>query len=121
VQEHDLSKGLRLILSECIVRLSEAVIAIAVHIVSGWYESEKFLATVRLFAAAADVIGREELTVEVTTTGELRAELMSLGGITVQNVISRCSLLVDGARASHDEIVLSPSSQVDVLPPFAGG
>lgn len=79
------------------------------------------MATVRLFAAAADVIGREELTIEATTTGDLRAELMSLGGLTVQNVISRCSLLVDGARASHGGIVLNSSSQVDVLPPFAGG
>lgn len=79
------------------------------------------MATIRLFAAAADVLGREELTIEATTTGELRAELMNLGGITVRNVISRCSLLVDGARASHDEIVLNSTSQVDVLPPFAGG
>lgn len=79
------------------------------------------MATVRLFAAAADVIGSEELTLEATTTGELRAGLMSLGGITVQNVISRCSLLIDGVRATNDEISLNPNSQVDVLPPFAGG
>lgn len=79
------------------------------------------MAYVRLFAAAADVIGLEELIIEATTAGELRAKLMSLGGITVHNVITRCSLLIDGARAAPDETPLHSDSEVDVLPPFAGG
>lgn len=79
------------------------------------------MAHVRLFAAAAEVLGTDALTIEVSTTGELRQKLKDSGGITVRNIIDRCSLLVDGAKAEDDTTELNSDSRVDVLPPFAGG
>lgn len=79
------------------------------------------MAKVRLFAAAAEVIGATEVTIEADSVGELRDKLIGEGGVTVQNVITRCSLLLNGARAESDATPLHADTQVDVLPPFAGG
>lgn len=74
--------------------------------------------TVRLFAAAADVIGTKSLTMHADTVAEVLAELSDAQ--TTTQVISRCSVLVDGARATP-ETQLADGATVDVLPPFAGG
>lgn len=79
------------------------------------------MARVRLFAAAAEVIGADELAIQADSVGELRDKLIGEGGLTVQNVITRCSLLLNGARAESDETPVHTDTQVDVLPPFAGG
>lgn len=79
------------------------------------------MARVRLFAAAAEVIGADELAIEADSVGELREKLIGEGGLTVQNVIRRCSLLLNGVRAESDETPVHADTQVDVLPPFAGG
>lgn len=73
---------------------------------------------VRLFAAAADVVGTKELTVQADTVADVIAHLSDAH--TTSQVISRCSFLVDGARATP-ETALSSGATVDVLPPFAGG
>lgn len=79
------------------------------------------MAYVRLFAAAAEVLGTDALTIEASNTGELRQKLKDSSGITVRNIIDQCSLLVDGSIADDDTTGLNLDSRVDVLPPFAGG
>ena len=74
--------------------------------------------TVRLFAAAADVVGTKQLNLDATTGADSVTQLSDAQ--TTANVISRCSFLVDGARAT-EETTLAPGATVDVLPPFAGG
>lgn len=74
--------------------------------------------TVRLFAAAADVVGTKQLTLKADRVADIVAHLSDVQ--TTTQVISRCSFLVDGARATP-ETALQPGATVDVLPPFAGG
>lgn len=76
---------------------------------------------VRLFAGAADILGATELELTAATAGELRAALTAGHGVSAEQVITRCSLLVDGVRAAEDGHPVRPGSLVDVLPPFAGG
>ncbi len=75
---------------------------------------------VRYFAAAAEAAGREEehVTVEATA-GALRARLADRYGPAMQQVLDAGSLLVDGTVTRDPARPLR--SQVDVLPPFAGG
>ncbi|WP_413542390.1 MoaD/ThiS family protein [Citricoccus nitrophenolicus] len=79
------------------------------------------MARIRLFAGAADILGFSETNVHATTAGDLRQVLVTGHGISVEQVIARCSLLVDGVRAADDEHPIRTDSLVDVLPPFAGG
>lgn len=74
--------------------------------------------TVRLFAAAADVVGTKQLTLDATTVADVIAHLSDAH--TTREVISRCSFLVNGARATP-HTTLTSGATVDVLPPFAGG
>lgn len=74
--------------------------------------------TVRLFAAAADVIGSKQLKIQAETVSDVIAQLSDAQ--TTTQVISRCSFLVNGAKAAP-ETVLDDGATVDVLPPFAGG
>ena len=75
---------------------------------------------VRYFAAAAEAAGREEehVTVEATA-GALRAWLSERYGPAMEQVLDAGSLLVDGTVTRDPARPLR--SQVDVLPPFAGG
>lgn len=77
--------------------------------------------TIRFFAAAADVIGSDELLMDASTVGELRARIRRDFGESAARVVDKCSVLVDGVRASSDEASISESDVVDILPPFAGG
>lgn len=79
------------------------------------------MARVRLFAAAAEVIGAHEVVIEAESVGELREKLIGEGGPTAQNVITRCSLLLNGTRTKSNLTPVHADTQVDVLPPFAGG
>lgn len=74
--------------------------------------------TVRLFAAAADVVGTKQLKLQAETVADVIAQLSDAQ--TTTRVISRCSFLVNGAKASP-ETGLEDNATVDVLPPFAGG
>lgn len=76
---------------------------------------------VRLFAGAADILGATALELTASTAGELRAALVAGHGVSAKRVITRCSLLVDGVRATADDHPVGEDSLVDVLPPFAGG
>jgi molybdopterin converting factor small subunit len=75
---------------------------------------------VRYFAAAAEAAGREEERVTVeATAGSLRAWLTERYGPAMQQVLDAGSLLVDGTVTRDPARPLR--TQVDVLPPFAGG
>lgn len=77
------------------------------------------MARVRYFAAAEELAGVSTEQRRETTLGALREALATerpgLGGI-----LSRCAVLVDGARVG-DDAALGDDVLVDVLPPFAGG
>lgn len=79
------------------------------------------MATVRFFAAAADVVGSESLTLPVSTVAELRTTVQSRFGASATHVIAQCAVLVNGQRVDDDTVTLSDEDTVDVLPPFAGG
>jgi len=77
---------------------------------------------VRLFAAAGDAIGEDELVLgSVRTAGDLVARICDGRDERVRLVLDQCSLLIDGERVQSAETVIPPGSTVDVLPPFAGG
>lgn len=79
------------------------------------------MATIRFFAAAADVVGADELMIEVTSVGELRDWLRNDYGTSAARVIDKCSVLIDGIRSESDSDTINSSNLVDILPPFAGG
>lgn len=77
---------------------------------------------VRLFAAARAAAGTGEATVEVAddaTTDDVLAAVVS-GNPGLAEVIGRCSFLDDGV-AVNDRLRPLAGTQLDVLPPFAGG
>lgn len=80
------------------------------------------MTTVRLFAAAAEAAGTEEVRVGVPDTAALVAALGDRFGAEFSRVLARSSFLVDGVRVDVDgNVPLGPDTTVDVLPPFAGG
>jgi molybdopterin converting factor small subunit len=78
-------------------------------------------ATVRLFAAAAEAVGSEQVELNATTVGQVVAELAAIGGPEAARVLSLCAVLVAGVRADGPAAAVPPGALVDVLPPFAGG
>ena len=77
------------------------------------------MTTVRLFAAAAEAVGGNELEIEAASVGALRAALGTRGE-NAPRVIAQCAVLRAGVRLD-DGVALAPGDKVDVLPPFAGG
>ncbi|HEY4268002.1 MAG TPA: MoaD/ThiS family protein [Galbitalea sp.] len=77
---------------------------------------------VRLFAAARAAAGIGEVTVEVAddaTLGDVLAAIVAAHS-GLADVIARCSFLGDGVAVT-DRARPFAGSQLDVLPPFAGG
>ncbi|TFC52140.1 MoaD/ThiS family protein [Cryobacterium sp. TMT1-21] len=79
------------------------------------------MATVRFFAAAAEAAATDGTALDAATIGDLRARLVARYGAEFERILNRCSLLVNGTRATDDAVPLAGSDAVDVLPPFAGG
>ena len=77
----------------------------------------------RYFAAAAEAAGVEQETFAAsdagTTVGELRERLVQRYGAAMARVVANGSFLVDGVVRRDGSAALG--SNVDVLPPFAGG
>ena len=74
---------------------------------------------VRLFAAAAEAVGADEVTLEATSVAGLRAALGDKGEDAAR-VVGQCAILREGDRLD-DTATLTGGDTVDVLPPFAGG
>ena len=79
------------------------------------------MASIRFFAAAAEAAAADSARFDAATIGDLRAGLTHRYGAGFERILGRCSLLVNGTRATDDAVPLSDSDTVDVLPPFAGG
>ena len=75
---------------------------------------------VRLFAAAAEAAGVDELTADFATVAELERDLDARFGDAFARIRTQCSVMVDGERSTGDR-ALAAGQTVDVLPPFAGG
>ena len=74
---------------------------------------------VRFFAAAREAVGRDEMTTDAATLGDLRSQLLAAHP-GLQGLLPRCAVLVDGRRVD-DASALAGVQTIDVLPPFAGG
>ena len=74
------------------------------------------------YAGAADAAGtdRELLDTSDTTVQEL-VTLLSARHDRLADVLTSCSLLVDGKSVTDLQARVPAGSRVDVLPPFAGG
>jgi molybdopterin converting factor small subunit len=77
---------------------------------------------VSLFAAARAAAGTDSASVSAGTLAaaleDLRAQFPEL-----ENVLPRCSYLLDGTAVHGDRsaVTIPEGSTLDVLPPFAGG
>ncbi len=76
---------------------------------------------IRYFAGAADAAGTASETVDATTLRVLREAVVTAHGPAFAAVLARCSLLVDGENGTADDTLLTSTTVIDVLPPFAGG
>lgn len=74
---------------------------------------------VRLFAAAAEAVGEDQVTTDAADVAGLRATLSARGDHAAR-VVAQCAVLRAGRRL-EDDAVLTEGDLVDVLPPFAGG
>lgn len=79
------------------------------------------VAEVRYFAAAGEAAGVSDEQVSADTLGALLTLVTQRHGPRLGSVLNRCSVLVDGSFSADPKTPLRADSQVDVLPPFAGG
>ena len=78
------------------------------------------MTTVRLFAAAAEAAGVDEIAAQAQTLAELESELDARFGAEFAGIRRQCSVMIDGVRTQGDAAI-SAGATVDLLPPFAGG
>jgi molybdopterin synthase sulfur carrier subunit len=79
---------------------------------------------VRYFAGARGAVGHAEETVAMpagATVRDLVVELSGKHGDKLTRVLTACSFLLDGVAVRDQSTSLPDGSDVDVLPPFAGG
>lgn len=80
--------------------------------------------TVRYFAAAKAAAGTGEETVALpgdATVADAVAALGTAHGPELEQVLLRCSFLLDEVAVRDRTAALGDASALDVLPPFAGG
>lgn len=79
------------------------------------------MAQIRFFAAAAEAVGHHEIDLTVNSVHDLRQIVAEQFGSTAEEVLGKCSILVNGVRATQEDSRIASQDTVDVLPPFAGG
>ncbi len=78
------------------------------------------LVKVRFYASARAAAGASEMEFQSATVAEILGKCSTLSP-ELAKIIPQCSVLVDGV-VSHDyQILITPGSQIDLLPKFAGG
>jgi molybdopterin synthase sulfur carrier subunit len=80
--------------------------------------------TVRYFAAAKAAAGTGEETVEIpggATVADAVAALGTAHGPELEQVLLRCSFLLDEVAVRDRSTAVGGAATLDVLPPFAGG
>lgn len=75
---------------------------------------------VRLFAALRELAGSNQVEAEGSTVGEIVDALAVRFGDRFERIARSGSVVVDGERATHDQ-VLTGAEQVALLPPVSGG
>lgn len=78
---------------------------------------------IRFFAAAAEAAGTPSRTIDVTPGHTIAAVVDQVIGDDprLAKVLGVSSLLLDGTRVTDRSVPVGTASQLDVLPPFAGG
>jgi molybdopterin converting factor small subunit len=76
---------------------------------------------VTLYAAARAAAGTSVVQVSPGPLSEVLAATVAATRPDLGPVLERCSVLVDGLAAHDRELDVQAGSEVDVLPPFAGG
>ncbi|TRY16902.1 MoaD/ThiS family protein [Tessaracoccus rhinocerotis] len=78
---------------------------------------------IRFFAGAAEAAGTPSRTVEVTPEQTVEYVVQQVVGddARLAKVVGASSLLLDGARVRDRSVAVGSATQLDVLPPFAGG
>ncbi|QFZ16477.1 MoaD/ThiS family protein [Saccharothrix syringae] len=81
--------------------------------------------TVRYFAGARAAAGVADESFELPdpapTVAAVLAAVGARHGDRVNRVLPACSFLLDGVAVRDLDTTVCPESQLDVLPPFAGG
>jgi len=77
--------------------------------------------TVRYFAAAAEAAGAKSEQLNAATLGEALEQITATRDEHFTQVLARCALLLDGVRVDDPATPLVDATNLDVLPPFAGG
>ncbi|WP_062072244.1 MoaD/ThiS family protein [Demequina sediminicola] len=75
---------------------------------------------VRLFAAAAEAAGADQLEAAGATVGEVKAHLVERFDDDFARILRQCSVMANGQRC-NDDAAVPDSGFLDILPPFAGG
>jgi molybdopterin converting factor small subunit len=77
---------------------------------------------VRFYAVGRELAEVDEVRLAVSTFAELAAELQLRFGSRMTDLAAASTLLLDGTRHRiSDDVVLTETDVVDLLPPFAGG
>lgn len=77
--------------------------------------------TVNLYAAARHAAQRDSVTLDATTLGQLRDQLIAQIP-ELASIVPQCSFLVDGLSYGRDsDAELIDGVRIDVMPPFSGG
>jgi molybdopterin synthase sulfur carrier subunit len=76
---------------------------------------------VTLYAAARAAAGTSVVQVGAGPLAEVLAATVAATRPDLGPVLERCSVLVDGLAAHDRGVTVPEGSEVDVLPPFAGG
>ena len=76
---------------------------------------------VRYFASARAAAGLAEELVQASSLDEVLALISSRHGERLSTIVQMSTLLLNGTRVSDRSMTLPASSELEVLPPFAGG
>ncbi|MCY7325743.1 MAG: MoaD/ThiS family protein [Microbacteriaceae bacterium] len=80
--------------------------------------------TVRFFASARAATGMDEVRLELPPLASIADALQQVTaapGQPLEQVLSRCSFLVNAVSTTDRATELSDGDVIDVMPPFAGG
>ncbi len=78
---------------------------------------------VRFFAAAADAVGREHITLHLPAESAVSDALAALHRRfpTAAPVLANCAVFIDDHLEADESRQLATVESMDLLPPFAGG
>ena len=78
------------------------------------------MASVKLFAQAAEIAAKSEIEIVGSTVSEISAELIKLYGDEFETLLKQSQVWVNGSSAPLNRD-LTAGDEVAVLPPVSGG